>query len=205
MSASGQPRLETAIRVEFAPLLRAEGFSGTGRTFRRVSDGCIHVVNVQGSRHGGKFTINLAVQPLGIPDVSGNTPNPRTITEECCEFRRRLGANQWWEYGNSEDSMCVAVREAARMYVEHGRKLFVRFMEPEALLRKVTGAELSSGAYDLAGFGSTKVRLALVLSRLRASESNFAEAKAFAQYGLVNVGAAAALRKELEELSENDA
>ena len=48
------PRLEEAIRLHFAPLLRANGFTGTGRTFRRVEDDAAHVVNDEGFWYGGR-------------------------------------------------------------------------------------------------------------------------------------------------------
>jgi hypothetical protein len=45
--------------------LRAAGYRKTGRTWRRRTDGCIQVVNVQGSRHSGgadgRFYLNLGV------------------------------------------------------------------------------------------------------------------------------------------------
>jgi hypothetical protein len=93
--------LEVAIRKCLAPCLREDGFAGSGRTFRRVLNGWIQVVNVQGSRYGGRFSINLGLQPLAIPDVVGNVPDPKKIREELCEFRRRLsesGADQWWTH-----------------------------------------------------------------------------------------------------------
>lgn len=53
----------------FASTLRrcfADGFTGSGRTFRRVAGEWVHVVNVQGSRYGGQFGVNVAVHPLAI-------------------------------------------------------------------------------------------------------------------------------------------
>lgn len=73
----------------------------SGRTYRRTRNGQIHVVNIQGSRYGGKFAINLAIQPVTIPDVLGNDPDSKKITESKCEFRKRLsesGEDQWWSY-----------------------------------------------------------------------------------------------------------
>lgn len=200
MNTPSQPRLEAAIRAELAPVLRMSGFAGSGRTFRRTKERCIDVVNIQGSRYGGKFTINLAVQPLSIPDVTGKAPDPRRITEAYCEFRRRLGDRDiWWEHDETEVSMRNAVRAATVAYEQCGASdLFEQFTRQ---LSNATADALASGSLDLAGFGSTKVRLALALSRLRAAEGATAEARAFAQYGLAIVGAAVLLRKQLEELA----
>src|SRR5919109_238405 len=111
MSASS-PRLETSIRTYFLPYLKEDGFGGSGRTFRRVSSGWIQVVNLQGSRYGGQFAINLGVQPVGVPDVLGTNPDSMKITEPLCEFRRRLseaGADQWGGHDGTQSGMDAAV------------------------------------------------------------------------------------------------
>src|SRR5262245_39047374 len=120
------PRLESAIRRCLVPHLRPDGFSGTGRTFRRLVNGWLQIVNVQGSRYGGQFAINLAIHPLDVPDVLGNDPDLKKMTQERCEFRRRLAASgddQWWEHGSSQSSMDTAVTAAADVYVRIGRAL----------------------------------------------------------------------------------
>ncbi len=61
--------------------------------------------------------------------------------------------------------------------------------------------EAQAGAYDSAGFGSTKDRMAFALARLRKSENLTEEAEAFAAYGLCRVGSASLLRPELEALA----
>ena len=204
MSESASPRLETAIRIALAPMLRKDGFSGSGRTFRRTSGSWLQVLNVQGSRYGGSFAINLAVHPLGIPNALGNNPDPKKITEELCEFRRRLSeteTGQWWKHDLTEESMLSAVTEAAAMYRRRGNELFRRACGFHSGLNAVSASDFSTGAYDSAGFGSTKVRMALALARLRKSEGKPEDAKAFAAYGLVHVGGATLLRRELEALA----
>ena len=204
MSEITAPRLETAIRSTLAPVLREDGFSGSGRTFRRTRGAWIQVLNVQGSRYGGSFAINLGVQPLSIPDVLGNRPDPKKITESLCEFRRRLseaGADQWWEYGTTEESMLSAVREATAMYRRTGNKLLQRACDSRAGLNAVLAANFSSGTYDSAGFGSTEVRMSLALARLRKAEGKLEEVRAFAAHGLAHVGSATLLRRELEALA----
>lgn len=169
-----------------------------------MSGNWVQVLSVQGSRQGGSFAVNLAVHPLAIPDVMGNKPDPKKITEELCEFRRRLSesnADQWWKYDVSEESLLSAVREAVAVYRRIGSELFQRASNPHSGLHAVLAADFSTGAYDSAGFGSTKVRMALALARLRKSESNLEQAKAFAAYGLMHVGGATLLRRELEVLT----
>jgi hypothetical protein len=87
---SESPRLEPSIGAILAPQLRADGFAGSGRTYRRIANSWIQVLNVQGSRHGGSFAINLALRPVGLPDVIGQPVNPKSVTQDACELRRRL-------------------------------------------------------------------------------------------------------------------
>ena len=132
------PKLETAIRAVLVPQLREDGFAGSGRTFRRAVNGCVQVVNVQGSRYGGRFAINLGLQPLAIPDVTGVFPDPRKISEPGCEFRRRLsstGADQWWIHDSLAESMLAAPRDAIYGWTS------------ERLVRKQTALGVSAYLY----------------------------------------------------------
>lgn len=198
------PRLETAIRNRLVPHLREDGFKGSGRTFRRVVNGWIQIVNVQGSRYGGKFAINLAIHPSTIPDVLGNEPDLKRITESHCEFRRRLaetGSDQWWEHDSSQASMDAAVSAAADVYVRKGRPILVDTCLLTSPLLTVSPEDFARDHFNFCGFGSTKTRMALVLARLRKAEGRFAESRAFAAQGLASVGSADGLRREFEILS----
>jgi hypothetical protein len=197
------PRLEASIRYHFSPILKSDGFSGSGRTFRRILGSVIHVVNVQGAREGGKFAVNLGIQPLCIPDVLGAVPNPTRITAELCEFRRRLcesKGDQWWEHEASKASMDAAVQQAAAVYTAIGRNLFFEQSGPVAALHRLTPEQFADGHYSLSGFGSTKVRMARSLALMRRSAGNLRDASAFADIALSNLGSARGLRQELELL-----
>jgi hypothetical protein len=198
------PRLEASIRDHLSALLKSDGFFGTGRTFRRISGDLIHVVQVQGSRYGSEFAVNLGIQPLCIPDVAGNPPDATRIREELCEFRRRLSeatGDQWWEHDGSKESMDAAVRAAASIYVTMGRRRFSELSGPESPLHKVTPAQFEAGHYSFSGFGSPKVRMARSLALMRQAAGNPADASAFARIALASLGSATALRAELEALS----
>lgn len=204
MNTTAAPRLESAIRSTLMPLLREDGFAGSGRTFRRTREGWLQVVNVQGSRYGGRFAINLAIHPTAIPDFRGNSPDPKKITAELCEFRYRLSetmSDQWWTHEATSESMVSAMEAAAKVYRNVGRPILERVSGPAAPLMIVTPTEFRSGAYDFAGFGTTKVRMALALSLMRKAEGRFEESKAFAAYGIENIGSASFLRHELQALA----
>lgn len=204
MIASSQSSLETAVRTVLAPILREDGFSGSGSTFRRVNAGWVQVINVQGARQGGSFAINLAIHPLAVPDLLNQTPAPKKITQELCEFRRRLSetdADQWWIYDMTEASMASAMASAATLYKNVGRRLFDSVSGTSSPIMTVSPSEFAAGSFDFLGFGSTNVRMALTLARLRREEGCLEESMAFAAYGLENAGSAVALRRELRHLA----
>lgn len=198
------PRLESSIRAHLRPHLKEDGFAGSGRTFRKLTNNLIQVVNVQGFSFGGKFAINLGIQPLYIPDVTGKRPEPKSITESECELRRRMtetGVDQWWAHDPTAESMDDAVRAAADVYVRVGRPMLAALGASYSPIFSIIPEQMPKFRHYLRGFGSTDCRMALVLSRLRKSEARLAEAKAFAAYGLAHVGPAASfLRSQLEEL-----
>ncbi|WP_368408539.1 DUF4304 domain-containing protein [Caldimonas mangrovi] len=182
------PRLETAIRAHFAPLLRREGFTGSGRTFRRVVDEAIHVVNVQGFWFGGSFAVNLSVHPLGLPCVGGAPADPKKITEEWCEFRHRLTegpAGRIWSHDGTAEGMAAAVVDAAEVFEQHGLAFFGKFYGPASILRALTPAELASESETLRLYshGST-IRLAYTFARVRQLRGRHEEAAAFARWAL---------------------
>jgi hypothetical protein len=197
------PRLESSIRDYLGPALKSDGFLGSGRTFRRMSGALILVVQVQGSRYGSEFAINLGIQPRSIPDVVGNQPDVKKIKVEFCEFRRRLSEaenDQWWEHAGSKESMDAAVQAAASVYAAVGRRLFSELSGSESPLYEVTPAQFQAGQYSFSGFGSTKVRMARSLALMRQSVGNPVDAGAFARIALANLGPAQTLREELETL-----
>lgn len=197
-------RLESSIKSHLSPALKGDGFFGSGHTFRRISGDLIHVFQVQGSRYGGEFAINLGIQPRSVPDASDNSPDATKIRAELCEFRRRLSegkSDQWWDHDGSKESMDVAVGAAASVYMTIGRKLFSELSGPESPLHKVTPAQFEAGHYSFSGFGSTKARMARSLALMRQAVGNLADARAFARIALSNLAGAHALRAELEALS----
>jgi hypothetical protein len=139
-----------------------------------------------------------------LPDVIGNVVDPKKITESLCEFRRRLsesGADQWWDHAPTEEGMSAAMAQAAKVYVTIGRPLLEQLSGPLAPMNTVSPDEFASGQFDFRGFGTTKVRMALVLARLRRVQGRALEAASFARFGLAHVNSSFALRRELEELA----
>lgn len=199
--------MESAIREHFAPVLREDGFAGSGRTFRRVVGGWIHVVSVQGSRYGGEFAVNLALQPTTIPDALGKTPDLKKITEDICEFRRRLSdsvarQDMWWKHDSTEQGMAAAVCEAAGTYRRTGRALLNDATAESSELNTLAPSTFAAGAFNFQGFGSTESRMAFALARLRRVHGLEADAHAFAIHALSQAGNASALKAQIRAFME---
>jgi hypothetical protein len=144
--------------------------------------------------------VNLGIHFASAPDVTGNQPDPKKMTEAHCEFRRRLSesnADMWWKHETDQASMLCAIESAAAMYSRLGRRYFELAC---SALNSITPAALASGNYDLQGFGSTKVRLGLALARIRKLEGRAEESRGFAAYGVQHVGLAGFLKSELQAL-----
>lgn len=183
------PRLENAIRLHLAPMLRREGFVGSGRTFRHVVDEAVHVANVQAFYYGGRFAINLAVHPLGLPYVwSSTSADPKKITEEKCEFRDRLSegtGDQVWDHDGTAEGMSAAVANAADLFQRRGPLFYRQFSGPNSLFRTLTVAALDAQAEALRLYCSgSSIRLAYTFARLRKLQGLRQEAAAFAQWAL---------------------
>lgn len=178
-------KLETSIREHLAPLLREDGFTGSGRNYRRFVDGLALTVQVQGSTYGDRFAINLGLHPLSLP-IEG-LKDIRKITDIHCRFGRRLalrGTDQWWRYGKSRASMDAAVAKAARVYVEIGRPAFAALAAPDSPIRIMTAEALATGSYDLRGFAIDKAFAASIFATIRKAEGQDDAARAFARLAL---------------------
>lgn len=194
--------IEAVIKMHFAPLLRAEGFRGSGRTFRRTRGRQIHVLHIQGARYGGQFAINLGIQPATIPDAGGKAPDHRKIGHAGCEFRRRLSepdADQWWAYDDAA-SLEAAMRAASRTYETCGRPLFDAMAAAPSPLDTISLAQLIDGPTRLQGFGNSEGRMALAFARMREADGRIDEAVAFACHALDCASQAFGLRPELERI-----
>src|SRR5690606_33030026 len=100
-------RIDEIVKLRLAPLLKASGFTKSGREFHRQRDGNWHVVNVQASMGNvgdtGKFTINLGVFHPAISLLAGKPLQTSKPKEYECTVRERIGGlmpgetDYWWE------------------------------------------------------------------------------------------------------------
>ena len=113
------------ISKKLAPFLRDAGFKRKGRTFHRMHDDRIDVVNVQGSKWNsadtGEITINLGVY---YPEVAKlyDPWAPNGLPQEYhCTARERLGVlmtggkDRWWKVNPRTDDEALSNELVAAM------------------------------------------------------------------------------------------
>lgn len=204
--SDAKPSLTKAIRSQFAPTLRRDGFSGTAQRYWRVVGDQCQLVEVQGSRHGGQFAVNLGIQPMCIPLRSGATPDPKRLRGMECTFRRRLAvqkSDQWWAHEPNQASMDVAASEARTVYEQVGKCQLDAMAEPSSPINTVTSEAFAARAFDFRGFRNTGALMGLALAQMRKAAGNGAEARAFARIALKEIGdgpGGSGLKAELREL-----
>ncbi|MEQ1809872.1 MAG: DUF4304 domain-containing protein [Terricaulis sp.] len=188
---AGSPSLAKAMQAKFAPALRRDGFSGTGQRYFRVIGGQCQIVEAQGSRSGGKFAINMGIQPMSVPLRSGDVPDPKRMREMECMFRRRLAAqkgDQWWDYEPNQASIDMAVGEACAVYEQVGKGQLNSMAEPTSPINTVTAEAFAARAFNFNGFGNTGIMMAWTLAQMRKATGSNAEAGAFARVALEEIG-----------------
>jgi hypothetical protein len=200
-------RFHQLLKRDYSPLLRAEGFKGSGTTFRRIKDEVIHVVNVQGSRHGGECCVNLGLHYSFLP-TAGGCPviDPKRLKEYECDFRDRIHevheSDHWWRYGATEAEAEASVASLVEMYRIWGVSFFKKFEPFPEVFERITPAEMDAG--DLSRFPTpmTLVHAALTMARIMRHLRRFEISRQFADVGLRHLGHAIGLRTELERLRD---
>jgi len=97
------------ILKELGVHLRTLGFKGSGQNFRKVEDDYVFVINIQGSRWGDVFFINLGAQPMFIPAECDASLS--SLKEYECVMRQRVGEE--WSWSLDEGALLTLKREIA--------------------------------------------------------------------------------------------
>jgi hypothetical protein len=180
-ASDSAPKLEASLKTQLAPLLRQDGFKGSGSRFRRIANGMVQIIEIQRRSGGGAFAINLGIHHEALIDVETGKSLSK-IKEYDCLLRWRLTDNvegEWWSFGPSQASMDAAVRDAAVLYLKTGRVVLDSEMGPSAKLLTLTPEEFR-GRPNMSGFNNTDFCLAEGLAHIRKWAGNDLEAKAFA-------------------------
>lgn len=129
MASEIAKRIDEAIKLGIAPLLKEHGFSKRGRNFHKRFDEGIQVVNIQADKWNeggiGRFTINLGVYFRAIALITERWPVDGMPKEYECTIRNRLGLlmptrdDKWWSLGDGIKDEWVA-SDAADALAEFG-------------------------------------------------------------------------------------
>ena len=200
-------RFHALLKRDFAPLLRDDGFKGSGKTFRRVSGEAIHVVNIQGSKYGGQCCVNLGLHYSFLPTAGGGTvTDPRKVLECQCDFRDRVHeahvSDHWWTYGTSDAESEASIANLLDTYRRRGAPFFKKFEPFPAIFERIAPAELDAG--DLSNLPTKMARLhaAITIARIMLHLGHVDKCRQFAEVGLRHLGPAVGLKSELERLRD---
>jgi hypothetical protein len=78
------------LRVQFYPILKAQGFVRSGDVLRRVDSPVAHVVEVVHQPRRGVFRVDLGVHLTLLGDVSRHAIGPAKIREADCAWRSSI-------------------------------------------------------------------------------------------------------------------
>ncbi|MGJ7526275.1 DUF4304 domain-containing protein [Variovorax sp. GB1P17] len=161
------------------PVLRAQGFQGSGQTLRRIDGPLIHVFNVQGASGGHACYLNLGAHLAFLPTEGGGAVAPDAVEESHCVFRDRMepppGAAFGWAYGATKEQAEENVEFIVSEWEGPGRAFFARYSHYpqsfEQLLRETDPAQIHA-------------RTALHLARIAVHLGDRARAQALVDAGL---------------------
>jgi len=201
-------RFHGLLKRDFLPLLRADGFKGSGTTFRRTLPDRIDIVNIQGSQFGGQCCVNVAAHFSFLPSADGGcVADPKKLKQYERASRTRLHeaneSDHWWTYGASDSEAKANVASLIDTYRRRSASFFGRFEPFPQVFEQITPAEIEAGDLSNMPPGSlTVVLAALTMARIMNHLGRIEKCRKFAEVGLRHVGGAAALRAELERLRD---
>lgn len=120
-----------ALVSKLYPMLRAEGFKGSGTTLRRENAPVIHVFNIQGSRGASGFYLNLGVHLSFLPTEGGGEVVSAKLMEYQCSFRSRFeppaGPQFAWSYGRDTAEMNETITFICDHWSIYAKPFFERY------------------------------------------------------------------------------
>lgn len=153
MKTPAQENLDRVLAASLVPILRADGFRKSGRTFRRGSSEAIQVVNVQVSQWSSagvlRVTLNYGVfhpRLHALSPAGGGTPGPAGPHEYQCQLRTRIGSllpdgrDLWWELESDADPgpLAATVRD---LHERFGRPWLERMANPATAREHARGVD----------------------------------------------------------------
>ena len=201
------PEFREQLKTKLAPMLRADGFVGSGVTFRRLRGEVIHLLHVQGSTYGGSCCVSLAIHLTFLPTLVGRPTDSKKITENHCEFRKRLApegqSDCWWKYGSDEHEATRSVDDLVDLIRRVALPHFDRFGKFPQCFENISPLVLASGDFRALPGNMGAPRAALVMARISAHLGRPDRAREFAEVGLASMSghAGSGIARDLESLA----
>lgn len=176
------------LKLKFAPRLRADGFKGSGLTFRRLTGPVVQVIHLQGARAGDSCCVEMGTHLLFLPTVLEDDVDPKLIAVTACEFRERLVPrgqdDQWWPYGTTCDDAARSVDDLLATYASVGTDQLERHRSFPGEFSRITPEMVRSANLSVFPGKTTVARAALAMARISRHLSNFEQARRFIEVGL---------------------
>jgi Domain of unknown function (DUF4304) len=200
-------RFHDLLKRDFAPLLRGDGFKGSGTTFRRITGEVIQVVNIQCSKYGGQCCVNLGLHYSFLPTAGGDqVTDPKKVKDYQCDFRDRIHeaheSDHWWTYGTTAAESEASVANLIDTYRRRGASFFKKFEPFPDVFEKITPADLDAGDRSKLPTEMTQLHAAITIARIMQHLGRTDQCRRFAEVGLRHLGRAVGLKPELERLRD---
>jgi len=192
------------IKRDFAPVLRASGFKGSGKKFRRVNGDVVNVLSLQG--HGGRSCVNLGVHFAFLPTAAGTKLPAPKIREFHCMFRDRLkgpdGFERWWNHGKTDAEAEASVADIVDTFRKRGEKFFRKFEPFPGVFEKITPEDVDKDKLSKLPVRMFPLSAAITLAQIMKHLGRLDECRAFAEVGLRHIAGGPAYKRTLERLRD---
>lgn len=160
-------------------LLPAGFVVGKEATYVRRDRDQIHVIRFQGSKHGGRFTVNVGFSYAFTPPLFQQRPIPLAEYRLLdCVARARIGSflpakqDTWFDYGHDRESLIASLRLCATTCLDVFQRYAKRWRDPSVLLKDVAEKPGRPWSYE---DGIAVAWIELRLGRVSAAETRLAQ------------------------------
>ena len=186
---------QSLLSKRFYPVLRDEGFKGSGNTLRRINGKVIHVFNFQGSSSGNQGYLNMGVHLSFLPAERGVVIQSEKIEEPDCIFRKRIipppGPQFGWSYCSSIEEASENVEFIVSEWPSQGRIFYDRYSTYPESFKSIISQSVPSELHPRECLHYARIAVELGLS---------AQACEYSKSGLERAGERATiLRSSLKE------
>jgi hypothetical protein len=191
------------VTKELAPVLRKNGWKGSGFDYTIHKDNIIKGLTIQPSGSGGKFCIEVGIHFDFIPLTVEKEFSKMKAWD--MDIRSRLTPNNdydfWWNFPKTEDQTRDLFEELVKLISSIGESYFEKFINWEDNVLKFSPEDVEEGVTKKL-INITQMRTALLLARINKHLNNNEKAIEFSEYGLskVNGNKGAGLIPHFEEI-----